>query len=99
MTKDFLVVFEAGPTSFGAFAPDIDGCFVVGETFEVARQRFLDASKAHLEWLALDHEPIPEPATTTFDFRREEDDEIGHYVVEWLPIPVPQTDSRALTAA
>jgi predicted RNase H-like HicB family nuclease len=90
MTKDFLVVFEAGPKNFSAFAPDIPGCYALGDTVEITRQRFLEAAKAHLDWLASDHDPIPEPVTSSFDFAREEEGEVGHYVVEWVPIEVPE---------
>jgi predicted RNase H-like HicB family nuclease len=99
MTKDFLVVFEAGPQNFSAFAPDIPGCYALGDTVEITRQRFLEAAKAHLDWMASDHDPIPEPVTTSYDFTREEEDETGHYVVEWLAIPMPDVAPRAQHAA
>jgi predicted RNase H-like HicB family nuclease len=99
MTKDFLVVFEAGPKNFSAFAPDIPGCYALGDTVEITRQRFLEAAKAHLDWMASDHDPIPEPVTTSYDFTREEEDETGHYVVEWIAIPLPDTAPRAQHAA
>ena len=89
MKKDFLVVFEAGPNNFSAFAPDIPGCYALGDTVEIARERFLEAARAHLDWMASDHDPLPEPVTTSFDFAREEG-EVGHYVVEWLPVDVPE---------
>ncbi len=99
MTKDFLVVFEAGRKNFSAFAPDIPGCYALGDTVESTRGRFLEAVKAHLEWMASDHDPMPEPVTTSFDFTREDADETGHYVVEWLPIPIPTPVPHSLTAA
>ena len=99
MTKDFLVVFEAGPKNFGAFAPDISGCYALGNSVDITRARFLEAVKAHLDWMAKDHDPIPEPVTTSFDFTREEGDETGYYVVEWLAIPMPTPAPRSLTAA
>jgi predicted RNase H-like HicB family nuclease len=99
MTKDFLVVFEAGPKNYSAFAPDIPGCYALGDTVEITRQRFLEAAKAHLDWMASDHDPIPEPVTTSYDFARQEEGEVGHYVVEWLPIQMPQTTPQVLSAA
>lgn len=92
-------MFEAGPKNFSAFAPDIPGCFALGDTVDITRQRFLEAANAHLNSMASDHEPIPDPITTAFDFKREEDDEIGQYVVEWLTIPLPESSARVLTAA
>jgi predicted RNase H-like HicB family nuclease len=89
MKKEFLVVFEKDKTSFGAFAPDIPGCFAVGPTLEEAQRRFLEAVEAHLEWLAKDHDPIPQPMTTAYDFSREPGKEASSYYVEWLAISVP----------
>ena len=99
MKKDFLVVFEAGPKNYSAFAPDIPGCYALGDTVEITRQRYLEAAQAHLDWMASDHDAIPEPVTTSYDFARQEEGEVGHYVVEWLAIPMPAEVQRTLTAA
>jgi predicted RNase H-like HicB family nuclease len=98
MRKDFLVVFEIGNTSFGAFAPDIPGCFAVGPTLDQARLRFREAVEAHLEWMASDHDPIPQPVTTIYDFSREPGEEASSYHVEWLAIKVPVEQRQAITA-
>ena len=92
MTKEFLVVYEAGPKNFSAFAPDIPGCFALGDTLDITRDRFIEAAEAHLDSIARDHHPIPEPVTTSFDFSREEPGETGRYAVEWLGIPLPKVD-------
>jgi predicted RNase H-like HicB family nuclease len=92
MTKEFLVVYEAGPKNFSAFAPDIPGCYALGDTLDLTRERFLGAAKAHLDWMASDHDPIPEPVTSTFNFAREVEGETGRYAVEWLPIPMPTAE-------
>jgi predicted RNase H-like HicB family nuclease len=98
MKKEFLVVFEKGKTSFGAFAPDIPGCFAVGPTLEETERRFLEAVEAHLEWLASDHDAIPQPKTTSHDFSREPGEETTSYYVEWLPISVPAEARQAISA-
>lgn len=98
MKKEFLVVFEVGKTSLGAFAPDIPGCFAVGPTLDETRQRFLEAVVAHLEWMANDHDPIPQPVTTVFDFSREPGEETSKYFVEWLAIPLPVEMRVAVSA-
>jgi predicted RNase H-like HicB family nuclease len=89
MKKEFLVVFEIGKTSFGAFAPDIPGCFAVGPTLDETRSRYLEAVEAHLRWMAEDHDPIPQPVTTIFDFARETNEETTSYFVEWIAISLP----------
>jgi len=98
MKKEFLVVFEIGKSSAGAFAPDIAGCFAVGANLEEARSRYLEAVEAHLQWLADEHEPIPQPVTTAFDFARKEGEEKSAYFVEWLTISVPSETRHAILA-
>ncbi len=62
-TKKFLVILEHGPTGYGAYSPDVPGCFAVGATEEETIQRFVDALKDHLELLAEEGEELPKPVT------------------------------------
>jgi predicted RNase H-like HicB family nuclease len=98
MKKEFLVVFEKGKTSFGAFAPDIPGCIAVGPTLDETRRRYMEAVEAHLEWMSSDHDPIPEPVTTSYDFSREPGEEVSSYYVEWLAISIPAEARQAISA-
>ena len=98
MKQRFLVVFEVGKTSFGASAPDIPGCFAVGQTLDESRLRFVEAVEAHLQWMADDHDPIPTPLTTTIDFAREHGEEQSSFYVEWLSISVPAEVREAIPA-
>jgi predicted RNase H-like HicB family nuclease len=68
MKKEFLVVFEPGNTIFGAFAPDIPGCFAIGPTLEATRILYIDSVNDHLRCMAEDHDLIPQPVTTVYDF-------------------------------
>ena len=97
MNKDFLVVFEKGKTGYGAFAPDIAGCFATGTSLGEVRLRFCDAVAAHLDWMARDGDPMPEPTTTAFDFARKPGTESSTYYVEWLSVTIPAP--RATQAA
>ena len=98
MKKEFLVVFEVGKTSFGAFAPDIPGCFAVGPTLDETRKRYMEAVDAQLRWMAEDHDPIPQPVTTIYNFARESGDEASRYYVEWLEISLPVEMRLAISA-
>jgi predicted RNase H-like HicB family nuclease len=98
MKKRFLVVFEKGKTSYGAFAPDIPGCFAVGSTFEQVKTRYMEAVIAHHDWMARDHDPMPEPVTTVFDFSPEPGEDPSSYYVEWVMIPVPVEAQQAVSA-
>ncbi len=56
---DFVVIFEQGPTSIGAYVPDLPGCIAVGHTFEEVRARITEAIQMHLEGLQEDGIPLP----------------------------------------
>jgi predicted RNase H-like HicB family nuclease len=60
----YLVVVEKGPTSFGAYVPDLPGCIAVGETREDVLKSIHEAIEFHLEGLKEDGAPIP-PATSS----------------------------------
>jgi predicted RNase H-like HicB family nuclease len=59
-----LVIVEEGPTSFGAYVPDLPGCIAVGETREEALALIRDAIEFHLEGLKESGQPIPKPSST-----------------------------------
>ena len=61
--KEYTVLYEEGPTSWGASAPDLPGCFAVGKTFEEAQQRIREAIKLYVDQLRAEGKPIPEPVT------------------------------------
>jgi predicted RNase H-like HicB family nuclease len=57
----YLIVIEHGPTSFGAYVPDLPGCIAVGQTKQEAIELIRDAIELHLDDLKQTGEPIPEP--------------------------------------
>ncbi len=90
MTEKFLVVFESGPTSYGAMSPEIPGCFAVGQTLEEVRTRFIEAAESHLAWLAGKDEQIPHPQKTTLDISADEPEESSTYILERLALRTPE---------
>lgn len=59
--RGYRVVFEKGPTNWGAYLPELPGCVAVGATrFEVER-RIETAIEMHLDGLREDGLPIPQP--------------------------------------
>jgi predicted RNase H-like HicB family nuclease len=60
----YLVVVEEGPTSFGAYVPDLPGCVVAAETREEVLALIREAIEFHVEGLAADGEPIPQPSSS-----------------------------------
>jgi predicted RNase H-like HicB family nuclease len=63
----YAVVIEQGPESFGAYAPDLPGCAVAGESREEVVQLIQEAVELHLQSLKKHGDEIPPPATS-FEF-------------------------------
>jgi predicted RNase H-like HicB family nuclease len=95
-TKKFLVIYEVGQKNLSGFLPDVPGVIATAVNLEQMRQTMREAVEFHLEGLAADGDPIPEPAITSVDFA-EEDPEHGvlSCIVEWLEVTVPQYQSVA----
>ena len=61
----YLVVVEKGPSSFGAYVPDLPGCIAVGETRDEVLTSIHEAIEFHLEGLKEDGHPIPPPSSSS----------------------------------
>ena len=61
----YLVVVEKGPTSFGAYVPDLPGCIAVGETRDEVIASIQEAIEFHLEGLKEDGQPSPPPSSSS----------------------------------
>ena len=57
----YLVVIEQGPSSFGAYVPDLPGCVAVGESRDEVSRLIQEAIEFHLEGLREDGLAIPQP--------------------------------------
>ena len=61
----YMVVIEKGPSSYGAFVPDLPGCIAVGETEVEALALIEEAIQFHLADLKAAGQPIPAPASNS----------------------------------
>jgi predicted RNase H-like HicB family nuclease len=61
----YLVVVEKGPTSYGAYVPDLPGCVAAGETKDEALSLIREAIELHLEDLKGAGQPIPTPTSSS----------------------------------
>jgi predicted RNase H-like HicB family nuclease len=61
----YLVVVEEGPTSFGAYVPDLPGCIAAGESKEEVLSLIREAIELHLEGLKEQGQPVPVPSSTS----------------------------------
>ena len=61
----YTVIIEKGPTSYGAYVPDLPGCVALAETREETEELIRQAVIYHLEVLRESGDPIPEPQSQT----------------------------------
>jgi predicted RNase H-like HicB family nuclease len=59
----YTAIFEKGPTSWGAYVPDLPGCIAAGETLEETKQLIREAIAFHIEGLREAGQPVPEPTS------------------------------------
>jgi predicted RNase H-like HicB family nuclease len=61
----YAVVIEKGPTSCGAYVPDLPGCVAAAETREEVLGLIREAIEFHLEAMQQEGLPIPKPSSST----------------------------------
>jgi len=61
----FAVVYEKTSTGWSAYAPDLPGLGVAGDTVEETRQLLSEAIEMHLDDLRATGQPIPPAASQT----------------------------------
>ena len=61
---EYIVIFEKGENNYSAYAPDLPGCGVVGETLEEVRTLIVEAIEFHIEGLQETGEIAPQPSFT-----------------------------------
>ena len=61
----YLVVIERGPTSFGAYVPDLPGCVAAGSTRDEVERQMTDAIAFHIEGLRDEGLAVPVPRSTS----------------------------------
>jgi len=55
----YTVIFEKGPTSWGAYVPDLPGVITVGNSREEVERLMVEAIEFHLEGMREEGLPIP----------------------------------------
>jgi predicted RNase H-like HicB family nuclease len=62
--KVYVALMEKEPDSdYGVYFPDFPGCVTAGDTMEEAVRRAPEALKLHLDGMATDGDPIPDPSS------------------------------------
>ena len=96
MKMTFLVVYAKGDSNLSGYAPDVPGCVSAGDTLDEMRANMKEALEFHLEGLAEDGLPLPEPVTTSIRLTEEDfADDVRYFIVDKLIIDVPESTLRA----
>lgn len=61
----YTVIIENGPTSWGAYAPDLPGCVAADNTREEVLELIREAIQFHVEGLIENGEPVPQPHSSS----------------------------------
>ncbi len=59
----YTVIFEQGPTSWGAYVPDLPGVITVGDSREEVEELIQEAIKLHVNGMREEGLPIPKPSS------------------------------------
>ena len=60
----YAIIIEQGPSSFGAYVPDLPGCVAAAETKDEAIALIKQAIELHLDDLRSTGQPLPKPTST-----------------------------------
>jgi predicted RNase H-like HicB family nuclease len=64
-TRRYLIIIEGnGETNYSAYSPDLPGVAATGSTQSDCEREMRDAIAFHIEGLADQGEPVPEPHST-----------------------------------
>lgn len=61
--SEYVVIYEHGPTGWGAYCPDLPGLGVAGATRKEAERLIHEAIELHIESLRTHGEPVPPPTS------------------------------------
>jgi predicted RNase H-like HicB family nuclease len=61
----YLVVFEKGPKSHGAYVPDLPGCVAAAKTRREVKRLIREAIQLHVADMRARGDPIPKPTAAS----------------------------------
>ena len=61
--RRYAIVVEKAESNYAAYVPDLPGCVATGETVEATERLLREAIEIHVQGLAEDGLPIPEPSS------------------------------------
>jgi len=88
MTDYIALIHKTPDSDYGVSFPDFPGCVTAGTTLDEARREAAAALALHLDGMALDGDPVPEPASLEAVMAERENREAVAFLV---PAPTPAT--------
>lgn len=67
---NYLVIYEQGDDSWGAYSPDLPGCTAVGSSRDEVEQLMNEAVEAHVDVLRSEGLAVPRPSSEPLTHRR-----------------------------
>ncbi len=67
--RTYAVIYERTSDGWGAYAPDLPGLGVVGDTLEEVEQLIREGMALHIAGLIEDGLPVPEPVTRAAEIK------------------------------
>ena len=61
---NYLVIVEKGPSSFGAYVPDLPGCVAAADSRDEVLELIREAIEFHIEGLKEDGLVVPTPSSS-----------------------------------
>ena len=59
----YLIVIEKAERNYAAYVPDVPGCITTGKCVQETLRLMKEALNGHLQLMAEDGDPIPDPTT------------------------------------
>jgi len=88
--REYIALIHKDPDSdYGVSFPDLPGCVTAGSTLDEARMMAVEVLALHLEGLAADNEPAPEPSSLE-TIMADIENRGGVAVLVPAPAPVPR---------
>jgi predicted RNase H-like HicB family nuclease len=61
--NEYVVIYEQGPTGWGAYCPDLPGLGVAAASRDEAERLIREGVQLHIDSLREHHEPVPAPTS------------------------------------
>lgn len=96
--ETYLIVIEKGEDGYSAYAPDVAGCGVAGESFEETIHLLREALEFHFQGMADDGEEIPRPSGANAYNIAVRQSASEEYFLTHIAVEVPQSNFQPLAA-